>query len=89
MFFFRAGHGIIASGEVAGRAFSADTVFRQEGEFHRTISNLRVLSCPLTVAEIRENTGYKLPCRHIMCTLNDLDGIRFIREHFENIAIQG
>ena len=87
VFFFRAGQGIIASGQVTGRAFSADTVFGQEGEFHRTINNLRVLPCPLTVAEIRENTGYDLPCRHIVCRLNDEDGVRFIREHFENVPV--
>jgi hypothetical protein len=47
VFFFLAGQGIIASGEVTGRAFQADTVFGQPDEFHRTISNLRVLPCPL------------------------------------------
>lgn len=90
VFFFRAGHGIIATGEVAGRAFSADTVFGQEGEFHRSINNLRVLPCPLSVAEIREKSGYDLPCRHIVCRLNHKDGVRFIREHFEKVpAVQG
>ena len=88
--FFRARQGIIASGQVTGQAFSGDTVFGQEGEYHRTVSNLRVLPCPLTVAEIRENTGYDLPCRHIVCRLNDEDGVRFIREHFEQVpAVQG
>ena len=51
--FFRAGQGIIASGKVAGRAFKADTVFGAPKEYHRTISKLRVLPAPLTVAEIR------------------------------------
>jgi len=87
VFFFRAGQGIIASGQVTGEAFRGDTVFGQEGEYHRTIKNLRVLPCPLTVAEIRENTGYDLPCRHIVCRLNDEDGVRFIREHFENVPV--
>lgn len=82
VFFFVAGQGIIASGQVKGKAFREDTVFGAKGEFHRTISNLRKLPVPLTVAEIRENTGYDLPCRHIVCRLLDEDGLRFIREHF-------
>jgi hypothetical protein len=85
IFFYQAGHGIIASGEVVGRAFRADTVFGQDGEYHRNINNLRVLACPLTVAEVRENTGYQLPFRHIVCRLNHPNGVRFIREHFENL----
>ncbi len=82
VFFFRAGHGIIASGEVSGRAFQANTIFRQPDEYHRTVKNLRVLPVPLTVAEIRENSGYDLPCRHIVCQLNDDEGVRFILDHF-------
>jgi hypothetical protein len=87
VFFFRAGHGIIASGQVAGQSFKATTVFNQQGEYHRTVNNLRVLPCPLTAAEIRENSGYDLPCRHIVCQLNDEEGVRFIQEHFENVPI--
>lgn len=87
VFFFRAGHGIIASGQVTVRAFRAETVFGQPDEYHRTITCLRVLPSPLTVAEIRENTGYDLPCRHIVCRLNDDDGVRFIVEHFENVPV--
>ncbi len=87
VFFFLAGHGIIASGEVTGRAFKATTIFGQPDEYHRTVSNLRVLPCPLTVAEIRENSGYDLPCRHIVCRLNDEDGVRFIVNHFENVPV--
>src|SRR5947209_1570049 len=87
VFFFRAGHGIIASGQVAGRAFQANTIFRQPYEYHRTVNNLRVLPCPLTVAEIREGSSYDLPCRHIVCQLNDADGVRFTQEHFENVPV--
>jgi hypothetical protein len=87
VFFFRAGHGIIASGQVAGRAFQADTIFGQPDEYHRTVNNLRVLPCPLTVAEIREGSNYDLPCRHIVCQLNDADGVRFVQEHFENVPV--
>jgi hypothetical protein len=87
VFFFRAGHGIIASGRVAGRSFKATTVFNQPDEYHRTVNNLRVLPYPLTVAEIRENSGYDLPCRHIVCQLNDEEGARFIQEHFENVPV--
>jgi hypothetical protein len=87
VFFFRAGHGIIASGQVRGVAFQANTIFGQPDEYHRTVINLRVLPVPLTVAEIRESTGYLLPYRHIVCRLTDEDGIRFIREHFENFPV--
>jgi hypothetical protein len=90
VFFFRAGHGIIASGQVAGQAFRGNTVFGEWGEYHRTVNNLQVLPCPLTVAEIRENTGYNLPCRHIVCQLTHEDGVQYILEHFENVpALQG
>ncbi len=87
VFFFRAGHGIIASGEVTGPAFQADTIFGQSDEYHRTVNNLRVLPCPLTVAEIREGSGYDLPCRHIICQLNDADGVRFLVDHFRNVPV--
>jgi hypothetical protein len=46
VFFFRAGHGIIASGEVSGRAFQANTIFNQPDEYHRTVKNLRLLPVP-------------------------------------------
>jgi hypothetical protein len=87
VFFFRAGHGIIASGEVSGRAFHANSIFSQPDEYHRTVKNLRVLPVPLTVAEIRENSSYDLPCRHVVCQLNDEEGVRFIRDHFENVPV--
>jgi hypothetical protein len=87
VYFFRAGHGIIASGEVAGRSFKATRIFNQSDEFHRTVNNLRVLPVPLTVAEIRENTGYNLPCSHIVCQLNDEEGVRFIQRHFKNVPV--
>jgi hypothetical protein len=87
VYLFRAGHGIIASGQVAGQAFKATTVFNQPDEYHRTLSNLRVLPRSLTVAEIRENSGYDLPCRHIVCQLNDADGVRFLVRHFENVPV--
>jgi hypothetical protein len=82
VFFFRAGHGIIAKGEVKGAAFQGDSVFNEWGEFHRRVRNLRVLPSPLTVAEIREETGYELPYRHIVCRMKDEDGVRFIDGHF-------
>jgi hypothetical protein len=87
VFYFRAGHGIIASGQVAGPAFQANMIFGQPDEFHRTVNNLRVLPVPLTVAEIRENTGYDLPCRHIVCHLKDEEGVRFIQDRFENVPV--
>ncbi len=85
VYFFLAGRGIIASGQVAGQSFRANTIFDQSDEFHRTVNNLRVLPCPLTVAEIREGSGYDLPCRHIVCRLNDENGVRFIQDQFENV----
>jgi hypothetical protein len=85
VFFFRAGHGVIASGQVTGPAFKADTIFGQPDEYHRAVTDLRVLPCPLTVAEIREHTGYILPCRHIVCRLSDHDGVSFIQEQFDNV----
>lgn len=88
VFFFLAGQGIIASGQVGGPSFRANTIFDQGDEFHRTVNNLRVLPGPLTVAEIREGSAYDLPCRHIVCRLNDEAGVRFLREHFENVPAQ-
>jgi hypothetical protein len=87
VYFFRAGHGIIASGQVAGQAFKATTVFNQPDEYHRTVSNLRVSPRPLTIAEIREKSSYELPCRHIVCQLNDADGVRLLVEHFKNLPV--
>src|SRR5690606_20700022 len=84
VFYFLAGQGIIASGQVTGPAYKAKSVFGQKDEYHRAIDNLRELPEPLTVAEIRERTGYNLPCRHIVCRLNDKAGVRFILKHFKN-----
>ena len=47
-----------------------------------------MLPDPLTVAKIREGSAYDLPCRHIICRLNDEAGVRFLREHFENVTAQ-
>lgn len=52
--------------------------FRSKSEYHRAVNNLQLLPAPLTVAEIRERSGYNLPCRHIVCRLNDKAGVRFI-----------
>lgn len=87
IFYFLARHGIIASGEVSGAAFPSDKIFGKTDEFHRTITNLRQLPRPLSVAEIREGSGYDLPCRHIVCQLNDEDGVRFILDHFQSIPV--
>jgi hypothetical protein len=86
VFFFLAGTGIIARGRVAGRAFRADTIFGQRGEYHRKVKNLlRKLRCPLTVAEIRENTGYTLPARGcIVSQLHNQAGGRYIARYFQN-----
>lgn len=87
VFFFLAGEGIIASGQVTGSAYPATSIFGQPDEYHRDVTNLRVLPCPLTVADIREGSGYDLPCRHIVCQLNDEDGVQFLRDHFENVPV--
>ena len=86
VFFFLAGTGIIASGQLTGRAFKADTIFAQDGEYHRKVKNLRrKLRNPLTVADIRENTDYNLPARGcIVCQLHDESGARYIAKYFQN-----
>jgi hypothetical protein len=86
VFFFLAGTGIIASGQVEGSAFSADTIFDQVGEYHRRVKKLlRKLRYPLTVADIRENAGYNLPARGcIVCQLHNQAGARYILRYFQN-----
>jgi hypothetical protein len=83
-FYFRAGTGIIAAGQVVGQAFRANSIFGQADEYHRTVNNLLRLRYPVTVAEIRENTGYNLPCRCIVCRLNHQAGVRYILDRFRN-----
>jgi hypothetical protein len=86
VFFFLAGTGIIASGQVTGPAFKADTIFRQHGEYHRKITNLlRKLRYPLPVADIRQNAGYNLPAHGcIVCQLHNHTGARYIAKYFKN-----
>lgn len=86
VFFFLSGTGIIASAEVRGQAFKADTIFAQRGEYHRKVKNLhRKLRNPLTVADIRENTDYILPAHGcIVCQLHNEAGARYIARYFQN-----
>jgi predicted RNA-binding protein with PUA-like domain len=84
VFFYLAGTGIIAAGEVEGRAFSASTIFGQRGEYHRRVINVRrKLLRPLTFADVRENTGYSLPVHGcIVCQLKNEPAARYILQYF-------
>ena len=87
VFYFLAGTGVIACGRVCGLAFLANSIFKQSDEFHRNVSELvNRLHDPVTVREIRENTGYHLPARGcIVCQLHDRDGAEYIASCFENV----
>lgn len=85
VFFFLRGTGIIARGEADGPAFCADTIFDADGEYHRKVKNLgRKSRFPLTVADLRERTGYHLPARGcIVCQLHHPTAARYMSEHFQ------
>ena len=85
IFYFLAGTGIIASGKVSGLAFQNNTIFGQDGEFHRTVVELidrRRNS--VTTKEIREVTRYHLPAKNIACQMWHKDGVERIVRYFEN-----
>lgn len=84
VFFFLAGTGIIAKGQVVGHAFRSDVIFGKSDEYHRGIDGLVVLDHPLATSKIYELTGYSLPARHIVCQMHDETGVSFIEEYFSN-----
>ena len=85
IFYFLAGTGIIASGKVSGLAFQNNTIFGQDGEFHRTVVELiDRRRTPLTTKEIRVATGYHLPAKKIVCQMWHKGGVEHITRYFEN-----
>lgn len=86
VFLFCAGKGIVAGGQVTDtQPFSSNSVFNEKrsGEFHRPIEKLKVLKKPLSVADIKNATGYVLPYRHIVCRISDHSAVKFILEHLD------
>lgn len=74
IFLYRAGHGIVASGQVTEEGpFKSRAVFDQRGEYHRRVVNLRVLpgNKPLSYSEVAGGTGYFLPVRCIICRIHN------------------
>ncbi len=88
IFYFRAGHGIIA------RAFGNDvfsapskSVFREVGEYSRPVSKLQILpeSAPVTVAEIKFRSGYQIPYRQIMARILDSKAVTYLNGRFRGV----
>lgn len=90
VFLFRAGHGIVAMADVtAERPTPSTTIFPDgDGEYTRSVRNLRVLAEALSCATIRGATGYDLPCRHIVCRIRDDSAVRYILRHFADNRMQ-
>lgn len=69
IYFFRAGYGIIARAQ-ATEVYAAPSrsIFNEAGEYCRPVDSLQVLpeSMPITVASIKENSGYQIPYRQVM-----------------------
>jgi hypothetical protein len=84
VFLFRAGHGIVAIADVTDEPPTPSTIIFPDGdrEFKRPVRNLRVAAEPLSCAAIRDETGYDLPCRHIVCRIRDYSAVKFILRYF-------
>jgi hypothetical protein len=86
VFLYRAGFGMVACGTFTEKApVESQTVFAQEGEYHRQLDNLRILSQTklLSAHDIREATGYELPARHILCKIHNASANTFLTDYFE------
>ena len=91
IFYFRAGHGVIARA-VANESFSAPekSVFREAGEYSRPISQLQILpdAAPLTVSEIKSHSGYQIPYRQIMARILDAKATAYMDRRFRGVPIE-
>jgi|GEM_PF-1587693 len=69
IYYFRAGYGIIARAK-ATEVFASPSraIFNTPGEYCRPVDSLQVLpdSAPVTVASIKEESGYQIPYRQVM-----------------------
>lgn len=90
IFYFRAGHGVIARA-IANESFSVPekSVFREAGEYSRAISQLQILpdAAPLTVAEIKSHSGYQIPYRQIMARILDAKAAAYMDRRFRGVPV--
>src|SRR5579863_790173 len=87
VYLFCAGQGIVAIGQATDKlAFRSNSIFGKEAgkAFMRRIVNLKRLQPPVSVAQIRDETGYELPYKHTVCRLLNRKAIKFIASHAKN-----
>lgn len=88
IFYFRAGYGIVACAIATDElSFPSSKIFSADGEYSRVIESLQVLPEDgyLTVAEIKDATGYQIPYRQIMGRIKDERAIKYLLSCFSRI----
>jgi len=89
IFYFRAGHGIIARA-VADEFYSepTNTIFGEDGEYSRAVKEIKVLpdTEPVRVADIKSKTGYQIPYRQIMARILDSSAVKLLDQRFRSVA---
>lgn len=85
IYFFRAGHGIIARATATDEFSSpSSSVFNAAGEYCRPVDELQIApeSNPVTVAEIKSASGYQVPFRQIMGRIFDPAAQSYLNRRF-------
>ncbi|MFL5340898.1 MAG: EVE domain-containing protein [Gemmataceae bacterium] len=90
VFLYRAGYGIVAMADVADETPTrSETVFPDGNrEYKRAVCKMLRAEPPLSYSEIRDATGYHLPCRHILCPIHDNSAVKYILTNFANTKKQ-
>lgn len=88
VYFFRAGHGIIARAVATDSfSFESQSIFGEAGEFIRPVTKLQVLpeDSPITVGEIEAESDYQIPYRQIMARILNDEANAYLNQRFQRV----
>jgi hypothetical protein len=90
VFLYRVGFGVVAIATFDNQEpFPSNSVFNEQGEYHRKVGNLLVLpeSNVLSSLHILQKTGYHVPARKILCRIHDIGAAMFIEDYVRKHGI--
>ena len=90
VFLFRVGFGMVATATFDEQEpFPSNSVFNEQGEYHRRVGNLLVLpeTSILSYSHILQKTGYNIPARKILCRIHNDGAPKFMEDYFRKHAI--
>lgn len=85
IFYYRAGHGIIARAVATDDfSYASQMIFGETGEYIRHVIDVQALptNTPITVAEIKAKADYQIPFRQIMGRIRSPAATSYVEERF-------